>query len=58
MKKNLLTLLMLALGVTWVFAGPVDLPTARKAAEGFAHNSLALTAKADETQLVEATENY
>lgn len=58
MKKNLLTLLMLTLGVTGVFAGPVDLPTARKAAEGFAHNSLALTAKADETQLVAATENY
>ena len=31
MKKNLLTLLMLALGVNGVFAGPVDLSTARKA---------------------------
>ncbi len=58
MKKNLLTLLMLALGVTGLFAGPVDLPTAQKAAEGFAHSSLALAAKADEMQLVTATENY
>lgn len=58
MKRNLLTLLILALGVATGIASPVELSKAQKAAENFAKSTQTFTTKTDGARLVVATESY
>lgn len=58
MNTKLPVLLLILLGVSQLFAAPVDESTARKAGKNFAQNALASAAKTEEMQLVMTTESY
>lgn len=58
MKRTLLSLLVMTLVFSNLWAAPVDQATARKVAESFAQTSFAFPARADEMHLVAATDAY
>ena len=58
MKKLILTLLFVLLGISQLFSGPVDVSTAKKAGENFARSRFSNLSKSDEMNLVMATEAY
>lgn len=58
MKLKLTTLLLILLSFNYLNAASVDESTARKVGKNFAQTTLEMTSKAEEMQLVMATESY
>lgn len=58
MNTKLPVLMLILLGVSQLFAAPVDESTARKAGKNFAQTALASASKTEEMQLVMTTETY
>ena len=58
MKSKLLVLLLMTLAMSHLFAGPVDLATAKKVGAGFAQTTVSSVMRSDELNLVKTTDDY